>query len=168
MRSLAAVTALTAVATLLAAVSPAAADAQSWGDRLRKKAEEAAKKKAEERTEKRAGEAADKALDKVECAATDKACQEKAAAGKEGSAGGAVVPAGAAGGGAGAVSLKPGEGAWINYDFKPGDRIVFADDYTKDEVGNFPRRLEFISGNMEIAEWQGGRYLRAISRSEFA
>jgi OmpA-OmpF porin, OOP family len=167
MRRLAGLTVLTAVATLaLSAGSPASADAQSWGDKLKKKAEEAAKKKAEERTEKRAGEAADKALDKAECAATDKACQEKkAAAAKEGAAGGAVVPAGAAGG---AASVKPGEGAWVNYDFKPGDRIVFADDFTKDEVGNFPRRLEFISGNMEVAEWQGGRYLRATHASEFA
>lgn len=153
----------------LAAV-PATADAQSLADRLRKKAEEAAKRKAEERTEKRAGEAADKALDKLECAASDKACQEKkAAAAKEGAAEGAVVPAGAAGGAAGAAaSVKPGEGAWVNYDFKPGDRIVFADDFTKDEVGNFPRRLEFISGNMEVAEWQGGRYLRATHASDFA
>jgi OOP family OmpA-OmpF porin len=167
MRRLAALTAVTAVTIFaLAATLPASADAQGWGDRLKKKAEEAAKRKVEERTEKRAGEAADKALDKAECAATDKACQEKkAAAAKEGAAGGAVVPAGAAGG---AASVKPGEGAWVNYDFKPGDRIVFADDFTKDEVGNFPRRLEFISGNMEIAEWQGGRYLRATHESGFA
>jgi OmpA-OmpF porin, OOP family len=164
MRRLAALTALAAVTTLALAASPASADAQSWGDRLKKKAEEAAKKKVEERTEKRAGEAADKALDKAECAATDKACQEKRAAGaKEGAAGGAVVPAGAAGGSASAA-LKPGEGAWVNYDFVPGSRPIFVDDFSKDNVGDFPRRFEFVRGNMEVAEWQGARYLRVTTR----
>ena len=63
----------------------------------------------------------------------------------------------------GADAMKPGEGAWVNYDFKPGDRPLFVEDFTKEEVGNFPRRLEFIDGNMEVAEWQGGRYLRVSS-----
>jgi outer membrane protein OmpA-like peptidoglycan-associated protein len=161
-------TALAALATVtaltLAAVPMAGADAQSWGDRLKKKAEEAAKKKVEQRTEKRAGEAADKALDTVECAASDKACQEKkaaAAAAKEGRAAGHVAPAGAEAAGA-AVSLKPGEGAWANYDFKPGDRVIFAEDFTSDEVGDFPRRMEFKSGALEIVAWNGGRWLRGL------
>lgn len=37
------------------------------------------------------------------------------------------------------------------------------EDFTKDEVGDFPRRLEFVDGNMEVAEWQGGRYLRVTT-----
>ena len=62
-----------------------------------------------------------------------------------------------------AAPQKPGEGAWVNYDFKPGDRPLFIEDFTKEEVGNFPRRLEFKDGNMEVAEWKGGRYLRISS-----
>ena len=58
---------------------------------------------------------------------------------------------------------RPGEGAWVNYDFKPGDRPIFVEDFTRDEVGNFPRRLELKEGNMEVAEWKGGRYLRITS-----
>lgn len=150
---LAAFAAVTAVVTLGV---PVPAEAQSWGDRLKKKAEEAAKRKAEERVDKRAGEATDKALDKVECAATDKACQERAA-----SAGGDVARGGTSSGGAtrGAV----GEGAWANYDFKPGNRPLFVDDFTRDEVGDFPRRLELREGNMEIVEWEGRRLLRGTS-----
>ena len=72
----------------------------------------------------------------------------------------AAAPASATGG---VNALKPGEGAWLNYDFKPGDRPIFIEDMTREEVGNFPRRLEFIDGNMEVAEWQGGRYLRVSS-----
>ena len=153
MRRIAVLAALTTITTFAVTVSPISADAQSLGDRLKKKAEEAAKKKAEERTEKRAGEAADKALDKLECAASDRACQERAAQG------GSVSLA--AGGSAG----KVGEGVWVNYDFKPGDRPLFVDDFTRDEVGNFPRRLEMKQGNMEVVVWNGTRFLRGTTNT---
>ena len=58
--------------------------------------------------------------------------------------------------------------ALVNYDFVPGDRVLFADDLTAETLGDFPRRLEFISGTMETAEWQGRRFLRATSWAEFA
>lgn len=57
----------------------------------------------------------------------------------------------------------PGEGAWANYDFVPGDEILFYDDYSRDEVGDFPRRLDLVSGGWDIVQWEGGRYLRAIA-----
>jgi len=64
---------------------------------------------------------------------------------------------------------KPGEGAWANYDFVPGDEVLFFEDYSDDRVGDFPRRLEWIRGNMEIVEWEGRRLLRATaSNSQFA
>jgi outer membrane protein OmpA-like peptidoglycan-associated protein len=160
MRRLAVLTALTTVSLAISAPPPA--DAQSWGDRLKKKAEEAAKRKVEDRTEKRAGEAADKALDKAECAATDRACQEKAAAAAEGSA--SVTAAGSsATAGARASSGRVGEGAWLNYDFVPGTKPLFVEDFGKDNVGDFPRRLELLEGNMEVAEWQQQRFLRTTS-----
>lgn len=58
---------------------------------------------------------------------------------------------------------KPGEGAWANYDFQPGDNLLLYDDYTRDDVGDFPRRFELIRGNWEVIEWNGGRYVRATS-----
>ena len=60
---------------------------------------------------------------------------------------------------------KPGEGVWANYDFVPGDRVLFYEDFSADRVGDFPRRLQFLAGNMEIVEWEGGRYLRATNTS---
>ncbi len=61
-----------------------------------------------------------------------------------------------------------GQGAWANYDFKPGDRILLADDFSKDEVGDdFPRRIEFCSGQMEIFEWNEGRWLRSAQGKFF-
>lgn len=57
----------------------------------------------------------------------------------------------------------PGQGAWVNYDFQPGERPLYIDDFSADRVGNFPKRLEFQDGNMEVAEWHGARYLRATT-----
>ena len=66
-----------------------------------------------------------------------------------------------------AEQLKPGEGAWANYDFKPGDRILYASDFSGDEVGDFPKSMEFKSGALETVEWQGSRWLRATADSKF-
>lgn len=66
------------------------------------------------------------------------------------------------------VAEKPGSGAWANYDFTPGEEILFYDDYSADNVGDFPRRLEFIEGSWEVVEWQGGRYLRATANGILA
>lgn len=33
--------------------------------------------------------------------------------------------------------------AWVNYDFVPGNRVIFFTDYADDQVGNFPKRLAF-------------------------
>ncbi len=62
---------------------------------------------------------------------------------------------------------EPGEGVWLNYDFVPGARALFYEDFSADKVGNFPSRLTYVKGNMEVAEWQGRRWLRASSRSDF-
>lgn len=59
--------------------------------------------------------------------------------------------------------------AFVNFDFTPGERVLFAEEFATEQVGNFPRRLEFTSGNMEVAEWDSGRWLRGTSwPSKFA
>jgi outer membrane protein OmpA-like peptidoglycan-associated protein len=65
------------------------------------------------------------------------------------------------------ASQKPGEGAWANYDFVPGERILFDEDFSLDVVGDFPRRMEFKSGALEIVEWNGARWMRATQDSRF-
>ena len=37
----------------------------------------------------------------------------------------------------------------------------------KDEVGDFPRRMELVSGTMEIVEWEKSRWLRLTTQSKF-
>ena len=60
-------------------------------------------------------------------------------------------------------AVRPGTGAWMNYDFVPGDSLLFYDDFSTDRVGDFPRRFALEAGNWEVAEWQGRRFLRATS-----
>ncbi len=57
-------------------------------------------------------------------------------------------------------SARPGEGVWANYDFVPGETVIYYEDYETDQVGDFPRRMEFMRGNWEVVEWQGRKLLR--------
>jgi len=66
------------------------------------------------------------------------------------------------------AATAPAPKLWVNYDFVPGSRVIFFTDYTEDQVGNFPKRLLFKTGNMEVAELDGQRYLRASAPSNFA
>jgi outer membrane protein OmpA-like peptidoglycan-associated protein len=61
---------------------------------------------------------------------------------------------------------KPGEGVWRNYDFVPGKTVWRATDFSAEPVGRFPaKQLEFVSGNMQIVEFEGARVLEATSSS---
>ena len=51
-----------------------------------------------------------------------------------------------------------------NYDFEPGERTLFQSDFSVDELGDFPRGLELIQGNMQVVEWEGRRMLQGDSR----
>ncbi|MEM0962203.1 MAG: OmpA family protein [Bacteroidota bacterium] len=51
-----------------------------------------------------------------------------------------------------------------NYDFTPGERALFSEDFANDRVGDFPRSLYFLSGTGEVVDFQGQRFLR-YSRS---
>jgi OmpA-OmpF porin, OOP family len=146
---------------LAGALTPAHAQFSDFGKKLKQKVEQ----KIDQRVDRKTDKAVDDTLDKVECVATDTQCFEKAkAAGKQvktvdaASTATAAVPAASQ-----QSTLKPGQGAWANYDFKPGDRILLAEDFMKDEVGDFPKRFEFRSGQIEIVEWNDARWLRAAS-----
>ena len=52
---------------------------------------------------------------------------------------------------------------WVNYDFVPGERVIYYSDFTDEQAGNFPSRLEFVEGNMEVAELGGQRVVRVTS-----
>lgn len=140
------------LAGAMASLTPAPVSAQGIFGRMKDKAAEAAKRKVEERTERRAGEATDAALDKAECRVPGTKCDDSEKSESNGATATAATSSKSA-------KLKPGEGAWKNYDFVPGDRVIFAEDFSDVDVGDFPKRFTFKSGNIETVEWNGARYL---------
>jgi outer membrane protein OmpA-like peptidoglycan-associated protein len=136
----------TSCASLLIAVAPTPGQAQ-FGS-IAKKAEEAARKKAEADRRKAAADSANRAA--------------------------AQTPAPAAG----PAEAKPAPGAapdqppadpkvWENYDFIPGNKVLFYTDFSEDIVGNFARGLKFRAGSMDVVERDGVKMLRSTSRGEF-
>jgi OmpA-OmpF porin, OOP family len=126
--------------------------------RIRDRAKEAAEREA-------AGQVDRKVTEAVRCAARDQACIDGARSeGRDVQ----VVEAQEGAAPAAQAAAAPGRGAWANYDFVPGERVLFAEDFSRDRVGNFPQRLEFLNGNAEVVTWNEGRWLRASEWIAFA
>ncbi len=49
------------------------------------------------------------------------------------------------------------------FDYVPGDSVMFFDDFTQDELGEFPARWRLVQGTYEVAEFEGERWLRCVS-----
>ncbi len=125
---------------LIVLAAPPTADA-GLGDKLKKKVGD------------KAGQAADKALDKAADApsASPDAKEAPATAGASAAASADVA----------AVSTK--------FDYTPGDRVLFFDDFTQDELGEFPSRWKLKEGTLEVADMNGQRWLRSTAiTSRFA
>ena len=54
------------------------------------------------------------------------------------------------------------------FEFVPGENVLFEEGYEGSNVGDFPRTLKFLNGNMEVVDWNGGRWIRATAGSAFA
>ena len=60
-------------------------------------------------------------------------------------------------------------GVASTYDFEPGERELFLSDFAADNLGDFPRELELVEGNLQVIEWEDGRFLQTDSKySAFA
>jgi OOP family OmpA-OmpF porin len=166
MKRLSNLSALAAVA-LLSAASPllhhSNLSAQSMADRL--------KAKARARADAAADKGMDKGLDQVEnavkCAATDQACIQKAkvdgkpvtvtnAKGdKVSTADSAKALNAAPGAASNAAAEKPTDGINVNFDFIPGDKVIFYEDFASDHVGDLPTRLDVTDGNFAVVDKNG-------------
>ena len=158
---LAAIAVLASLSTVSVSVTPAEAQ---FGKRLKERLKKNAEDKAIDKAVEKENEAIDAATSdggegqadtsEGQAGTSEAAPAEAAAAPASGGAGGAVAPA----------ERK----VWANYDFVPGQRTLYYSDFTDDQVGNFPQRLEFKTGTMEVVEFEGGqRALKASSPSEF-
>ena len=137
----------TACAAVLVAAQPTPGLAQLGG--LKKKAEEAAKKKVEEALKKAAADSVKNAAVKDSVAKADSAKTKGQA------------PA------APAVAKPADPKVWDNYDFVPGNKVIFFTDFSEDKVGNFARGLKYKGGTMDVVDRDGVKMLRIGSRSEF-
>lgn len=54
----------------------------------------------------------------------------------------------------------PGTGVWANYDFVAGDRVLFYHDFEGTRTGNFPSRLDYLAGNLDVVELGDNKVLR--------
>jgi OOP family OmpA-OmpF porin len=75
-------------------------------------------------------------------------------------AGAPGTPAAAATTSAAATVTSAGTGAWATYDFVPGSRTIFYEDFSGDEVGDFPGRMKLHDGNLEVANVKGQKLLK--------
>ena len=141
------------VAILVAGATPIAA--QGLGS-LRKKAEEA-KKKVESAVDKK--QAADTVKSKPAANTTSTPAAEPGTSSAE------KVSASPQGGAADAA--KPNAKVWENYDFVPGNKVLFYTDFSEDKVGNFARGLKYRSGPAEVIERDDVKVLRATGTAEF-
>jgi outer membrane protein OmpA-like peptidoglycan-associated protein len=70
-------------------------------------------------------------------------------------------------GAAGDVSIEQAEAVYSKYDFIPGDKVIFFDDFSDTDVGEFPRKWTLNgpggkgSNAIEVAEYAGKRFLRS-------
>ena len=49
------------------------------------------------------------------------------------------------------------------FDYVPGDKVLFFDDFTQDELGEFPAQWKLSIGTFEVVEQSGERWLRCTS-----
>jgi outer membrane protein OmpA-like peptidoglycan-associated protein len=176
----------TALLALLVGAVPTA-DAQIF-DRVKRAAERGAERAVERQVESRSRQATEAAIDAmfdasenaVRCVFTDSACIEGARAGgddvvltdRDGAPvdrnGDPVTEANATD----AVVRSGGQAQAIgsadaNYDFEPGERVLFAEDFSGDNVGDFPRDLYYLGGTAEVVDFQGRRFVRFVSGGAF-
>jgi outer membrane protein OmpA-like peptidoglycan-associated protein len=158
------------LAGLALGAAPSTAEAQ-FGKRLK----DAVKRTAEDKAIQKATEKEGKAIDDaVEGGGEESAAAEETAAAPAEAEAATGTPAASeaapetATATAAAKPKNAGEGAFVNFDFVPGERVLFYDDYAGDNVGDFPRRLEFAEGNADVAEWEGAKWLRVVKSSKFA
>lgn len=82
-------------------------------------------------------------------------------------AGTAATPPGEAAGG---QDIAASEQIYSRYDFIPGDKVIFFDDFSDTDVGEFPIKWSLKGpgggGNtVEVVEYKGTRFLRAVPPS---
>ncbi len=109
---------------------------------------DAVKKKVTDKSTKKAEDTIDKTVDQ-----TGKSTGDKKADAAEAEA--EKAPAEKGKGKFSSISTK--------FDYVPGDKVLLMEDFTLDELGEFPTRWKLKQGNYEIVDAEGMRWLRCTS-----
>lgn len=172
-----------------AALAPAAAQG-SLRDRVKQRVKDKLQQKLDSAADTLTNSAVNKGTDVVKCVVTDQACIKRAKAENKAvvvtdkggtplpnqpapAATQATAPAAAAASVSAAAPVEqaaaapPGQGVWLNYDFVPGERTIFFEDFSGNDVGDFPRRLRLIEGNLEVVKVDGAPMLRSADGGRF-
>lgn len=140
---------------LLVPGGPASAQLGKLKNKIKQKAEQKATEKAEEK----ADEEIDKALEgsgeageaeegnPEESGGSEAGSGSEAESGSEAGGNGEASPAVTAGGTAASENMA----LYTKYDFVPGDKVLFYDDLSREEVGEFPSRWNLDAGVFEVA-----------------
>ena len=119
-------------AVCLCAIAPL--HAQSWIENMGNRVKDKAVEKVEERIENKAGEAVDKGLDEIENTVTGKSKSTDEEASDEET----TTPAQTKKTTPPAQANAPTLMSNTKYDFVPGDKILYFEDFAQDAVGDFP------------------------------
>ena len=119
-------------AVCLCAIAPL--HAQSWIENMGNRVKDKAVEKVEERIENKAGEAVDKGLDEIENTVTGKSKSNDEEASDEET----TTPAQSKKTTPPAQANAPTLMSNTKYDFVPGDKILYFEDFAQDAVGDFP------------------------------
>ncbi len=151
---------------VLALAAAAPLPAQGILGRIKAKAQEKISKKIDSTADTLTGKAVDKATGAVTCAITNKQCitqaeqqdkpvvvtdakGEKVSSADSASAVAAAAPAG------GAANAPASIQAYQNYDFVPGDTILFDDDFRSDQDGELPAHWKLLEGQGAVNDVNG-------------
>lgn len=118
-------------------------------DKLKKKIEGKAKEKSDKAT--------DNVVDDASGAAPGADSAEEESGQANPSTDGSTKP------GASSASDAKVSSVSTKFDYVPGDSVMFFDDFTQDELGEFPARWRLSNGTFEVAEMEGERWLRCAS-----
>ena len=117
------------------------------------------KQKVEQRADQKTDKAIDKSLDEVEAATKKKSETEEGEIKEKKDGDGSKTK----------IETKgPGIKAYSKYDFVPGDKIVYAEDFSQDVVGEFPLKWNTNgSGEIVTIEGQPGKWLSMTANTKY-
>ncbi len=153
--------------------TPASAQLGGIGDRIRDRVEDDVSDRIERRAVDAARRTLDLAEDAIVCAVTDEECiedarsngQEPVIVNEDGEPISGYEPAGSNGNSSAGNpgGSDPGE-VWANYEFIPGDRVLYLHDFEGTRVGNFPSRMNYIAGNLDVVRLGSGEDANQVFR----